>query len=236
MNFSEKMKSLYLEVRKINESLPDSFENFVKQTLATNSFLKKTKSGKKFLWQKALASGMRETNLEKWKKIATKEQQEREEAMKGSWILKEPPVARGFSRKTWLIAMRFRYGLSIEPPFSPSTPSSVCVSQRSGADMRGTTSVCCAAQLDVKGRHSVTCPFGGKTIRRHDVIVQRLAELLRPFVISCMTEVYIHELEQVCPETGEWTEAKLDLDVLTTLSRLAARRSDTPRPPDEAAG
>ena len=47
-----------------------------------------------------------------------------------------------------------------------------------------------------------------------------MAELLKPFVISCMTEVYRHELEQVCPETGEWTEAKLDLDVLTTNGRF----------------
>ena len=58
---------LYLEVRKINPSLPDSFENFVKQVLATNSFSKK--SVRRNLWKRALASGMREAKLEAWQKI-----------------------------------------------------------------------------------------------------------------------------------------------------------------------
>ena len=117
--------------------------------------------------------------------------------------------------------MRFRYGLSIEPPFSPSTPSSVCVSQRSSSEKRGGSNFgCCAAPLDPKGRHAVTCHVGGKTIRRHDLIVHRLAELLKPFVISCTTEVYVHELEQIYPETGEWTETKLDLDLLTSAGRF----------------
>ena len=31
--------------------------------------------------------------------------------------------------------------------------------------------------------------------------------------------MYVHELEQVCPETGQWTEAKLDLDVVTREGR-----------------
>ncbi len=31
--------------------------------------------------------------------------------------------------------------------------------------------------------------------------------------------MYVHELEQVCPETGEWKEAKLDLDVVTREGR-----------------
>ena len=35
------MKNLYLQVRKINETLPDNLEDFVKQILANNSFLKK---------------------------------------------------------------------------------------------------------------------------------------------------------------------------------------------------
>ena len=47
-----------------------------------------------------------------------------------------------------------------------------------------------------------------------------MAELLKKFVISCATEVYIFELEQVCPETGEWTEAKLDLEVVTRDNRF----------------
>ena len=40
------------------------------------------------------------------------------------------------------------------------------------------------------------------------------------FVLSCATEVYVFELEQICPETGEWTEAKLDLDVVTRDGRF----------------
>ena len=62
---------------------------------------------------------------------------------------------------------------------------------------------CCAQVLDSKGRHAVTCPVGGKTIHRHDFISSRLANLLKPFAISVNTEVYVHELEQVCPETGQ---------------------------------
>ena len=115
--------------------------------------------------------------------------------------------------------MRFRYGLSIEPVFLPRKPSTVCVSQRSWGEKRNENLGCCAAKLDAKGRHAVMCPVGGKTIRRHDTIVHRLAELLKKFVISCSTEVYIFELEQVCPETGEWTEAKLDLEVVTREGR-----------------
>ena len=65
--FSQKMQNLYLQVRKINDSLPDSFENFVKQILATKSFLKRTKSGKKVIWQRALAKGMREVKIENGK-------------------------------------------------------------------------------------------------------------------------------------------------------------------------
>ena len=38
-------------------------------------------------------------------------------------------------------------------------------------------------------------------------------------MISCATEVYIFELEQICPETGEWTEVKLDLEVVTQDGR-----------------
>ena len=51
------------------------------------------------------------------------------------------------------------------------------------------------------------------------LFVPVLADLLKLFVISVGTEVYVHELEQVCPETGEWTEAKLDLDVVTREGR-----------------
>ena len=218
--FSQKMQNLYLQVRKINDSLPDSFENFVKQILATKSFMKRTKSGKKVIWQRALAKGMREVKIEKWKKSASDEQRERVQEMKGNWIFQEPPVSRGFSRKTWLIAMRFRYGLSVEPVFSPRTPSSFCVSQRSSAEKTGKNFGCCATPLDSKGRHAVTCHIGGKTIIRHDAVVRGLAELLKPFVISCATEVYIHELEKVCAETGKWTEAKLDLDVVTRNGRF----------------
>ena len=176
--------------------------------------------GKRVLWGKALGSGMRETKLQAWKRKACKEQQQRVSEMKGDWILLEPPVSRGFSRKTWLVAMRFRYGLNVEPVFLPRTPSSVCVSQRSWGEKRGENLGCCAAQLDSKGRHAVTCHVGGKTIRRHDSIVHRLADLLKKFVVSCATEVYVFELEQICPETGEWTEAKLDLDVVTRDGRF----------------
>ena len=38
----------------------------------------------------------------------------------------------------------------------------------------------------------MTCHIGGKTIIRHDAVVRGLAELLKPFVISCATEVYIN--------------------------------------------
>ena len=218
--FSQRMQSLYSDVKKENASLPDSLEIFTKQTLANNSFQKKIKGGgRRTLWKKALANGMRETKLEVWQKTATKEQRERVHEMKGNWILLEPPVGRSFSRKTWLVAMRFRYGLTVEPIFLPRQASTVCVSQRSWGEKRGENFGCCAAQLDSKGRHAVTCPVGGKTIRRHDTIVHRLAELLKKFVISCATEVYVFELEQVCPETGEWTEAKLDLDVVTREGR-----------------
>ena len=219
--FAQRMQSLYLQVQQINASLPDSLELFIKQVLATNSFLKKVKGGgKRVLWGKALGSGMRETKLQAWKRKACKEQQQRVSEMKGDWILLEPPVSRGFSRKTWLVAMRFRYGLNVEPVFLPRMPSSVCVSQRSWGEKRGENLGCCAAQLDSKGRHAVTCHVGGKTIRRHDSIVHRLADLLKKFVVSCATEVYVFELEQICPETGEWTEAKLDLDVVTRDGRF----------------
>ena len=46
-DFSQKMESLYLEVRQINETLPDSFEQFVKRTLATNSFEKRVNGQKR---------------------------------------------------------------------------------------------------------------------------------------------------------------------------------------------
>ena len=38
----------------------------------------------------------------------------------------------------------------------------------------------------------------------------------------CNRSVRLHvfELEQICPETGEWTEAKLDLDVVTRDGRF----------------
>ena len=78
------MQNLYLQVRKINDSLPDSFENFVKQILATKSFMKRTKSGKKVIWQRALAKGMREVKIEKWKKSASYQQRERVQEMKGN--------------------------------------------------------------------------------------------------------------------------------------------------------
>ena len=218
--FSQRMNELYHEVQKINATLPDSLEIFAKQVLAKNQFQKKVKGGgRRTLWGKALADGTRETKLNLWTKSASIEQKERVREMKGNWILLEPPVARSFGRKTWLVAMRFRYGLSIEPVFLPRKPSSVCVSQRSWGEKRKENLGCCAAQLDSKGRHAVTCPVGGKTIRRHDTIVHRLAELLKKFVISCATEVYIFELEQICPETGEWTEAKLDLEVVTQDGR-----------------
>ena len=115
--------------------------------------------------------------------------------------------------------MRFRYGMDVEPVFHPRKPSAICVSQRvwgrgDGGESGGQQG-CCAQVLDSKGRHAVTCPVGGKTIHRHDFISSRLANLLKPFAISVNTEVYVHELEQVCPETGQWTEAKLDLDVVT---------------------
>ena len=32
--------------------------------------------------------------------------------------------------------------------------------------------------------------------------------------------MYVFELEQICPLTGEWTEAKLDLDVVTRDGRF----------------
>ena len=201
--------------------MPDSLELFVKQVLANNAFQKNVKGGgKRTLWSKALANGMSETKLSNWRKSATKEQQERVLETKGAWIFLEPPKGRNFPRKTWLVAMRFRYGLSIEQIFFPRKPSSVCVSQRSWGEKRRENHGCCAAQLDSKRRHAVTCPVGGKTIRRHDTIVHRLAELLKKFVISCATEVYIFELEQVCPETGEWTEAKLDLEVVIRSGRF----------------
>ena len=157
---------------------------------------------------------MRENKFNAWLKQASREQRERVEEMKGNWILQEPPPNRCFSRKTWLVAMRFRYGLDVGPVFRPRKASSVCVSQKCGGGG------CCAKMLDSKGRHAVTCNVGGKIIHRHDSIVSRLGDLLKPFVTSVNQEVFVHELEQVCPETGAWTEAKLDLDVATNQGRF----------------
>ena len=215
------MQELYVEVRKLNEKLPDSLEVFSKQVLANNSFLKKSNAGHRVLWKRALENGMRETKLNAWLKQASREQRERVEEMKGNWILQEPPANRCFSRKTWLVAMRFRYGLDVGSVFSPRKASSVCVSQKSRDGGRdGEKSFgCCAKPLDPKGRHAVTCHVGGKIIHRHDAIVSRLADLLKRFVVSVSQEVFVHELEQVCAETGAWTEAKLDLDVATSQGR-----------------
>ena len=58
-----------------------------------------------------------------------------------------------------------------------------------------------------------------KLLVQHACFTKCLRDLLKKHVISCSTEVYIFELEQVCPETGEWTEAKLDLEVVTSEGR-----------------
>ena len=141
--------------------------------------------------------------------------------------------------------MRFRYGMDVEPVFHPRKPSAICVSQRvwgrgDGGESGGQQG-CCAQVLDSKGRHAVTCPVGGKTIHRHDFISSRLANLLKPFAISVNTEVYVHELEQVCPETGQWTEAKLDIDVVIREGRYLlgpsnlANLTSLPSPAKQAA-
>ena len=220
--FAQRMQQLYLDVRKLNESLPDSLEVLSKQVLANNSFLKKSKNGKRVLWKRALEDGMRKNKFNAWLKQASTEQRERVEEMKGNWIFQEPPPNRCFSRKTWLVAMRFRYGLDVGPVFRPRKASSVCVSQKCGGGGRDSVKNvgCCAKTLDSKGRHAVTCNVGGKIIHRHDSIVSRLGDLLKRFVISVSQEVFVHELEQVCPETGSWTEAKLDLDVATRQGRF----------------
>ena len=58
---------------------------------------------------------MNEARAKEWHRTASKSDRERVKEMAGEWILVDPPWWTRFQRATWLIAMRLRYGLEVNP-------------------------------------------------------------------------------------------------------------------------
>jgi hypothetical protein len=125
--------------------------------------------------------------------------------MAGAWVLDGAPrTAAGLAtQRTYVVAMRLRFGLKIHPAL-PLPPESRCahVSRESGR---------CKGSLDEYGHHSVACGTGGGFVARHNGAVRALAAELRSLGLRVRTEVWVDDLTEHFQ--GGMRAARMDLVV-----------------------
>ena len=108
------MEKLYEKSRASNSTLPNTLEKSITDTSEGSGERQFIVKGR-IKWQAALADGMSEARAKEWHRTASTGDRERVKEMAGEWILEEPPWWTRFQRAPWLIALRLRYGLEVNP-------------------------------------------------------------------------------------------------------------------------
>ena len=130
----------------------------------------------------------------------------------GDWSMAEPPWWTHFQRPTWQIAMRLRYGLPVTPALRDTFLVQRCLAKKKDGSF-------CLELLDEHGLHAQNCKCEGAAIHRHDSIRDGLVPAMRPMFTSVKIEQFVYELAQLDDNTGETTEARMDIIAETSSLR-----------------
>ena len=206
-----RMEELYSKARKVNATLPPTLEDFLRQTAdgERGSF---SSSKGRIRWQAALFDGLLKARSDAWLKSAKKNDRDKMKEIAGDWIMAEPPWWTHFQRPTWQIAMRLRYGLPVTPALRDTFLVQRCLAKKKDGSF-------CLELLDEYGLHAQNCKCEGAAIHRHDSIRDGLVPAMRPMFTSVKIEQFVYELAQLDDNTGETTEARMDIIAETSSLR-----------------
>ena len=141
--------------------------------------------------------------------------------MAGEWILEEPPWWTRFQRATWLIAMRLRYGLEVNPAIGKNL-SKRCLAKKCSGSY-------CLEPLDAHGQHAQVCHVEGATIHRHDTVRDGLQPGLRRYVTNWPSSTRT----RVSPPKLEWTSSqRCQTSAPCLIFGFSYRRESNGIPPD----
>lgn len=205
------VREAYAQCAAADGSLPPSLAGLAQRAEEAEGdpvFRRRGRAEGGFRWQAFLEAGRREAQLEAWRSRASAAAKHRVERMEGDWVFGLEGELRSVqvSRRTYLLAMRSRFGLPVAPAAPVAAERTCAHVKRSG--------VRCGCQLDAEGNHAMACGAGGGFVRRHNCIVWQLAAELRRLGLSVRTEVWVDDLAERLSD-GRTREARMDIVVTT---------------------